>query len=293
VTWADGFIAIDWGSTNRRGYRIDSRGAVIAQTRDANGVLAIADRDFVASLAQFTAPLGPAPMLLAGMIGSNRGWANVPYCPTPADASGLAGAVHWLTSDVAIVPGVSTRARGRADVMRGEEVQAIGAIAAGLAPPDGVTCHPGTHTKWATLTGGRIADLTTAMTGEVFALLRTHSILASQLGGKAEPGPAFAAGVEAARCGEPLLDALFSIRSTPLVLADTQTDWTSYASGLLIGADVCARPVSAGTIVVLGDAELCALYAAALAQTGIQARIVSDDAAFVAGMVAIAARLTR
>lgn len=34
-----------------------------------------------------------------------------------------------------IVPGVSLLTDTRADVMRGEEVQVLGAVAAGLAPP--------------------------------------------------------------------------------------------------------------------------------------------------------------
>ena len=32
--------------------------------------------------------------------------------------------------------------------MRGEEVQIVGAIAAGLVPHEALICHPGTHNKW-------------------------------------------------------------------------------------------------------------------------------------------------
>ena len=47
-------------------------------------------------------------------------------------------------------PAFPTSATGRADVMRGEEVQLLGAVAAGLVDPMRLVCHPGTHNKWAT-----------------------------------------------------------------------------------------------------------------------------------------------
>ena len=49
------------------------------------------------------------------------------------------------------------RCDDRADVMRGEEVQLLGAHAAGMVAADALVCHPGTHNKWARLDGGRIA----------------------------------------------------------------------------------------------------------------------------------------
>jgi 2-dehydro-3-deoxygalactonokinase len=67
--------------------------------------------------------------------------------------------------------------------MRGEEVQFLGAVEAGLVPGDALLVQPGTHCKWAEMAGGRVAGFTTAMTGELFALLRTHGLLAAQLGG--------------------------------------------------------------------------------------------------------------
>src|SRR3546814_18710510 len=65
--------------------------------------------------------------------------------------------------------------------MRGEEVQLLGAVAGWMVPPDALLAQPGTHCKWATMTGGRISGFTTAMTGELFALLRGHRLLAGAL----------------------------------------------------------------------------------------------------------------
>jgi 2-dehydro-3-deoxygalactonokinase len=86
-----------------------------------------------------------------------------------------------LPGRIAIVPGLSDEHAGVPDVMRGEEVQIFGAIAlTGL--DDGLFVLPGTHNKWA-----RVKSMAawwafrTFMTGEFYALLSTHSILARTL----------------------------------------------------------------------------------------------------------------
>lgn len=73
--------------------------------------------------------------------------------------------------------------------MRGEEVQVLGAIVAGLAPADALFAQPGTHNKWVHTQGGRIADFATTMTGELFALVKGHGILAGMLDGPVADGP--------------------------------------------------------------------------------------------------------
>ena len=134
-------------------------------------------------------------MLIAGMAGSDIGWRNVPYVEAPAALADLAQALEWIDERTAIVPGVCCRDEGRVDVMRGEEVQFLGAVAAGLVPADSLLCQPGTHCKWAELKAGAITRFTTAMTGELFALLSSNGLLARQLTGVVEPGSAFLEGV--------------------------------------------------------------------------------------------------
>ena len=105
------------------------------------------------------------------MIGSNRGWKEAPYVPCPAGLDDLVGKLVWAGDREAIVPGVSYIGNGRADVMRGEEVQLLGAVAAGLVDSDGLVCHPGTHNKWTSLHQSKIHNFRTVMTGELFSLL--------------------------------------------------------------------------------------------------------------------------
>lgn len=279
------FLAVDWGTTNRRVFLIEE-GAVRETARDDRGAAAVTD--FPAEIDAIRARFGDLPMLLAGMVGSTIGWHPVPYVPAPAGLETLAAALDPVAPGVRIVPGLCYRDGARADVMRGEEVQLLGAAAAHFVPPDATLCQPGTHCKWATLERGRITRFTTAMTGELFALLGAHGLLATQLGGAVTDGPVFRAAVaEGAR--RDLAVSLFGIRASGLLGARDDADAATHASGLLIGADVAARLAEAAhrTVHVLGDPHLGGLYAAAIGTLGGVAVSVDSHAAFVAGITRI------
>ena len=281
----DAFIAVDWGTTNRRVYRIE-HGAVARTGRDERGVTAVPPGGYPAELAAIRAEFGDLPVLLAGMVGSTIGWTVAPYIPAPAGMAELAAGLLRVDARTVIVPGLSFVDGVRADVMRGEEVQILGALAAGLAPADALLCQPGTHCKWVDARRGRISGFTTAMTGELFALLRGHSLLASQLAEPVTPGDAFRKGVgEGAR--RDLAAALFGIRAAGLLGLRDDADAASYASGVLIGADVAARLAEADrtTVHVLADPALGALYAAALESLGHETQMIDSQTAFVAGII--------
>jgi 2-dehydro-3-deoxygalactonokinase len=281
------FLAIDWGTTNRRIYRIED-GAVAATERDARGVTAIAD--FPAELAAVRARFGDLPVLMAGMAGSTIGWREAPYVPAPAGLSELGEHMLRIDGRTAIVPGVAVRESTRGDVMRGEEIQLLGAVEAGMAPGDAMLVQPGTHCKWVEMVGGRIARFTTAMTGELFALLRTHGILSAQLGAEVTAGEAFHDGLhEGTKCD--LTASLFGIRAAKLLGLRDDADAASFASGLIIGADVAARVAAHrfDTAYILADPALGELYAAAIEFNGRAATIVDSHAAFVAGITRLGA----
>lgn len=275
------FIAIDWGTTNRRAWLLDADGVVVRHMHDDQGVLAIRPDGWADSLAAVRGRLGDFPAIAAGMAGSTRGWVEAPYVETPAGIAELASRLVCVAhARLRIVPGLCRR--HPADVMRGEEVQVLGATAAGFAPEDALMCQPGTHNKWVEVSAGRIVGFSTAMTGELFALLRDHSILSDMVRGEVSAGPAFLAGV--ADAGDDLLASLFGVRAAVLLGEIAPEDAASRASGLLIGADVRARGVAGRTIHVLADARLGALYAAAIAACGGRAEPVDSDRAFLAGI---------
>ena len=282
------FLAVDWGTTNRRVYLIGGDGSVEQTERDDRGVLTIEPGAFAAEAGAIRSRFGDLPMLCAGMIGSNRGWANVPYVDCPAGFDRLAAGVHWVEPGrTAIVPGLALRTDARADVMRGEEVQFLGAAAAGIVPLDALLCQPGTHCKWGRLAGGALVDFTTAMTGELFALLRRHSLLSEQLDGPIDDDGAFGEGVEAARSRD-LLAHLFGARAAMLLGSRSREASASYVSGLLIGSDVAAHGGGEGAEVhILADPVLGALYGRAIAMTGGRPTVVDSHSAFVAGILRI------
>jgi 2-dehydro-3-deoxygalactonokinase len=289
--WSEGFIAVDWGTTNRRAYLIGAGGRQSEEFEDDKGILRVEAGGFPAAVAEIRERLGDLPMLMGGMVGSNRGWIEAPYVPCPASAQELASHIIWAEEGrTAIVPGLSFLNDRRADVMRGEEVQMFGAIAAGLMPDDGLVCHPGTHNKWVTMEAGRVVRFRTVMTGEMFSLLKGHSILSDLLQTEAEPGAAFEAGVLHGLSDEDLTAELFSVRARVLLGQAAREDAASYTSGLLIGTDLRTglRHASEGEIVVMGRPELTALYSAALRSAGYAAREVDGEEAFLAGAKALA-----
>ena len=276
------FIAVDWGTTSRRIFRIEG-GHAVASERDARGAASLNAADYPGEVGAIRARHGNLPMLIAGMAGADIGWRKVPYAEAPTTLDALAMTLEWIDDRTAIVPGICCRDGDNADVMRGEEVQLLGAAAAGMVPSDAYLTQPGTHCKWVELKGGAIIRFTTAMTGELFALLSKHGLLARQLAGSVELGPAFLAGVqEGAR--RDLAASLFSIRARGLLGLLEAKDAASFASGLLIGADVAARINTGDQVYIVSEPELGTFYAAAVRQLGGNCRPVDSQAAFVAGI---------
>lgn len=294
MRWSEGFIAVDWGTTNRRAWLVGGDGRASARIDDDKGVLSVPEGGFEGAVAQIRERLGDKPLLMAGMVGSNRGWIEAPYVACPAGIGELAARLEWIEPGrTAIVPGLSRKCDLEADVMRGEEVQLLGAVAAGLAPADGLACHPGTHNKWVRLQAGRIAAFRTTITGELHHLLARHSILADLLAAPVVPGDGFAAGVERGLGTDELLAELFAIRARVLLGALPADDAAAFTSGLLIGSDlrIGLRDIPVGAVTAIGRPELTVLYAAALEIAGREAREVDGEAAFLAGARELAERI--
>ena len=291
MPWIDSaFVAVDWGTTNRRAWTV-AAGQATPLLSDDQGILAVAD--FAAEVADLRQRAGGAPVLMAGMIGSNRGWREVPYVSAPATLAQVAAGVAWVEPGVGIVPGVSFVDGDRADVMRGEEVQLLGACALANVDCDGLVCHPGTHTKWVEMEGGAIARFRTVMTGDLFAALAHKSILSDLLAHDAPVDAAFLAGVDHALANTDLTAELFAARARVVLGLREAAHAASYVSGLLIGSDVRTGlgRLRADVVPVLGAPALTARFAAALVRAGRIAAEHDGDAAFVAGMVAIAEAL--
>lgn len=283
-------LLADWGTTSRRAWLLDEAGRILASTEDRHGMLAVQADGWEAAFNELKRALGseePRLSLLAGTVGANRGWREAPYIPCPAGLDDLAGGLCWIDpGSVAIVPGLSCLDGNSADVMRGEETQVLGAIAAGLVPEDCFACHPGTHTKWIVVRGGKVTAFRSVMTGELFALLKERSILADRLQDAVATGPDFDTGLERGLDGSELTADMFSVRPHALLGTGRIANGAAYVSGLLIGADLRAGlRLSEGQVVyVIGRSDLAGLYAAALERSGCRARQVDGGAAVLAGL---------
>lgn len=283
----DAFIAIDWGTSNRRVFAVDAAGFPVASMCDARGALSMAREEYPTEIALLREQFASATVLAAGMVGSSHGWINIPYVLAPAGLDDLAAALVEAAPGIFLVPGVAIGG-DRHDVMRGEEVQVLGAINAGLAPADALFCQPGTHNKWVETEDGRIVRFVTAMTGEIFGLLKRSGTLAGLLDGEVMDDAHFLAGLERGAGATDLTAALFEVRAQVLLGARAVADAASYASGILIGADIGAHRDLAGRPVhLLGTGPLALLYATALRWAGVTLVVVDAEAAFVAGAAAL------
>lgn len=276
------WVAVDWGTSNLRAWGIGVDGAVVFENTSPKGMGKLTPPDYPAALLEVidgvaTERSEPLDVLICGMAGARQGWLEAPYLQAPTDLSGLLdGAVRPVMPDgrvrPAILPGVS-QTGGDDNVMRGEETQLLGLAA--LKPGfSGIVCMPGTHSKWAMLSGSRIEHFSTAMTGEMFEVLRTHSVLRHSLGGDLD-GPGRAEGFSLGAADglehpENLLGSLFRVRAGSL-LSGRQPDWCAgYLSGLLIGTEIGSNRhlIGADPVPLIGSPALCALYDTVLGMIG-------------------------
>jgi 2-dehydro-3-deoxygalactonokinase len=288
-------VALDWGTSSLRAYLLDGSGRVIESAREPRGIIQVEaggfDEIFDGIAGAWLRRHPKLPAIAAGMVGSAQGWVEAPYLPCPAGPDDLAGSLVQVPGRrLWIVPGV-LQPGDRPDVMRGEESQIVGALA--LQPElsaDARIVLPGTHSKWTRVAAGRIGSFTTYMTGELFAVLRNHSILGRPAG--SGPGcdrdAAFLGGVDAARDADGIAPLLFSVRALVLTGGIAPGDALDYLSGLLIGDELRSALADPGaTPRLIGEPALCARYARALARFGVDGAEAIPDAA-VTGLWCIA-----
>lgn len=292
------FVAIDWGSTRFRAYRVEV-GGVADRIASEGGILSTAPEELGVVLVEALEPWRAwiererVPVRMAGMIGSNRGMRDVGYQRLPVDLEAL-GAVEArvavataLATNVSIRQGLALADGDAFDVMRGEEVQLLGAY---RLRPAALYVFPGTHSKWVPIdhASGRaqVRTFSTMMTGELYAWLVEQSVVCKGAAEAAWSDEAFARGVARAARGGDVIEETFRTRARWLLGDLAPAAAPSFLSGLLIGHEVATmtrRHRADGPLIVVGAERLCALYVAAMQQLAISAEVVSDEAAIVEG----------
>ncbi len=280
------FIAGDWGTSHLRLFLSDRDGKVL-DTTTGPGAAAVNGRfasAFASLTAGWNAKHGELPAVLCGMVGSNIGWTQTQYVACPADPEQIGtGCVALEDGRVHIVPGLTCRNRlGAPDFLRGEETQILGALhlAPELRRGRQLLCLPGTHTKWVAIEDGSVSDFLTAPTGEVFSILRDHSVLVRDSRGGDVETDMNAFGQGARSVGSlpeaQVLHRLFEARSRQLSGEFAAAAASAYLSGLLIATDVGAalrifpREAYPNKLILIGDPRLTVLYANVCALQAIQ-----------------------
>ena len=294
-------IALDWGTTSLRAYKLAAGAVVLEQRALSSGIMQLPktprvinggecsdgfELAFEEACGDWLDAQPDLPVIACGMVGSAQGWREAAYCETPANVANLGNSLQTLVSlrgtRVHIVPGVIQRSR-LPNVMRGEETQVLGVLQNLPAEAGGdlLIGLPGSHSKWVEVIDGCITHFDTFMTGEVFAVLSEHSILGrTQQQGAAFDGLAFDRGVQVALSADGelgVLSTLFSARTLGLTGELAPTAQADYLSGLMIGHELAAlaavqrrrrHSVHLPAIILIGNAQLCARYGRALDACG-------------------------
>ncbi len=303
-------IALDWGTTSLRAYRLGEQGRVLEQRSFSAGIMQLPDTPrmvagvmcgdgfelaFDEACGDWLDAQPDLPVIACGMVGSAQGWREAAYLETPASVAGLGAALQVVRSqrgvEVHIIPGVLQRS-ALPNVMRGEETQVLGVLA-GLPVADALKSVliglPGSHSKWVQAADGCIVHFDTFMTGEVFAALSNHTILGrTMVPGDSFDEAAFDRGVAVALSAEGTAGPLWTIFScrtlglTGQLSASAQPD---YLSGLLIGHELAALAAlqrslhsQLPAVILLGGEQLCLRYSRGLKTCGFTQVTVAEQA---------------
>ncbi|WP_281825539.1 2-dehydro-3-deoxygalactonokinase [Jannaschia rubra] len=286
------WIAVDWGTSHLRLWRMDRAGAVLGRIDSDRGMGTLRREEFEPVLLDLLRDALPGTgcldVLCCGMAGSRQGWAEARYAAVPCAPPGIRQATRVATQSerlsVRILPGL--RQNAPADVMRGEETQIAGFL---RTEPDfdGVICLPGTHCKWVHVSAGEVVSFRTFMTGEMFALLADRSVLRHGIASAGmDEGPFSDAVACTVSQPEVLARDLFTLRAEALLHGLDPVAARSRLSGLLIGAELAgARPYWLGRdIVVMGESGIAGAYRTALDLQGVRARQVGAEEMTLSGL---------
>lgn len=281
------FLSCDWGTTTLRLKLIKMKtGKPTAVTSDSNGIKIINNQwseysgksnrlNYFLSILrkkisllenQTQQKLENVPVMISGMASSSIGIKELPYAALPVSLSNpelhiepLKASDHF-PHNLYLISGLKTDE----DIMRGEEIQLIG-LAEKYGIQNGIYILPGTHSKHVYVRNNIIQDFKTYLTGELFELLISGSILANSILKPNESfvSEAFHNGIETS-LSENLLHALFKIRAGDLLHGSKRGDNYDFLSGLLIGAEMAElRKSEAEQIILGGDNQLQDYYSAA------------------------------
>jgi len=316
-------LCCDWGTTSFRLRLVNIPDQeIIGEILSADGVALVYDawkaveegeedkqrfflnhlnRQIALLASQLNIHLDIVPIVISGMASSSIGIYEVPYAVLPFNSDGGQVNVRRIDSnenflhEILLISGI----RSDDDVMRGEETQWIGLTGLLKLPvQDTIFIFPGTHSKHLYVKKQQLVDFQTFMTGEIFRIVSSHSILKESIEISVLPDftdeelKGFCSGVRDS-LEMSVLKALFRVRTNQLFEKLDKKENALYLSGLLIGSEIkhLLDEIDAQLVLCSGN-NLYELYKLALEQLHLADRttIVSPeiaDKASVAGQIKI------
>ena len=285
------WIAVDWGTSNLRAFAMSSSDQILDRAQSERGMASLNSPDefesALVSLIDSWLPKsgGQISVISCGMVGAKQGWIEAPYQPVPCSPSTekmTEAPVNDERFRFLICPGVK-QSSPKSDVMRGEETQIAGLLrhSPGFS---GLICLPGTHSKWVKLENGEIVEFQTFLTGELFELLSTKSVLRFSIGdlsGDSDSDVFLRAVSEAISDPASISATLFSIRADDLLQKSGAASARSRLSGLLIGWELAAaQKWWAGDepeIAIIGSSRVGKAYRKTLSVMGAQPELMDIE----------------
>ena len=250
-------LSCDWGTSSFRLRLINlAHNSILAETTDGKGIAAVYNEwlqsghpensriDFykdillskIKNLVDYS--LEEVPIIISGMASSSIGIIELSYgdVPFPISVDNLYVVKippdTKFTHEILLVSGLKTSD----DVMRGEETMLTGCEI--NDDNEQLIIFPGTHSKHAIVTNKTLVDFKTYMTGEVFELLASKSILSKSVTkNEHDQNNVFERGVKEGASGNSL-NTIFHVRTGHLFKTLTAEENYHYLSGLLIGCEL-------------------------------------------------------
>lgn len=294
------FISCDWGTSNFRLRLVDFNSLkVLSEIRTYLGIKKCyqlysqqkvrSQQDFFAEylLSQLEKldlnGVENNYLVASGMLSSSIGMQELEYCKLPMAFSGNELISNWLSIGGKLELLLISGARTNSDVMRGEEIQAIGLTDYLPRDEKGILVLPGTHSKHILFDAGRFIDFTTYMTGELFEVIGKHTILSAsveEVGWSPSFKDVFVEGVKKGVANQQMA-SLFSIRANSLIHKTSSKENYYYLSGLLIGAELSQLKEKSETVYLAVTGIQNELYQLALKSFLPLERIVCFDPQYI------------